>query len=360
MLELNPAWFLLLTLIGLVILAVFAYLKRQSYRLSRTLSQLYQLNQQLQQDTLLFLNQAWSLLKPIGISGYQARLNWFGEPIDIKQGEIIGKPHTTHLEQAEIQMELKFYNAKLSGERRYFAELVQQTFIHLVEHNLQTKINQVLTTQAGLQRAQVFAQHDLKNLMQFIQLLNSQLKKAEHPEQEQRILTSLKHSLPSLQQRAERILSQLYSQTSAADIEQPQPLQLAALIHSLAQPLFMPYHVQGDAKLNLPATLLNEAFYNLLANFRDHNKTDAPLKISIHQDHDVCLIRFQQTISAEQAEQLKQNLMRLFEPFWTNSKSGMGLGLYIARQRIQRLGGDVRCVPMDNQACFEVQLPIQK
>ncbi|WFE68656.1 hypothetical protein P8S54_10670 [Thiomicrospira sp. R3] len=259
--EINPAWFLLLTLIGLVILAVFAYLKRQSYRLSRTLSQLYQLNQQLNQDPINLINQAWPLLKPIGINGYQAQVIWFGDKLDLQNGELKGRQQAYHLNDQlsnqDIQIDFSFYTPNLSGERRYFAQLVQQTFIHLLEHNIQTKINQILTTQAGVQRAQVFAQHDLKNLMQFINLLNSQLKKTTQPEQEHRLLQSLKHSVPSLQQRAERILSNLQpphepnntTQPYTQHSETPQPIQLAHFIDQLAQPLFMPYEIQGDAHL---------------------------------------------------------------------------------------------------------------
>lgn len=358
MLEINPAWFLLISLIGFVILAVFAYLKRQSYRLSRTLSQLYQLNQQHQQDPIEFIDQAWSIIQPMGFSGYQAQINWFGEPIEITKGSPTGKARITKIYQEDIQVEFKFYSTHLNGERLYFADLVQHTFLHLVEHNIQTKINQVLTTQAGLQRAQVFAQHDLKNIMQFIQLLTSQLQQSTSLEQEQRIINRLKDSLPSLQQRAERVLSQLQNQSTNPERERSKSLALAEFIHQLIKPLFIPYQIQGNANLFQPPGMLSEAFYNLLANFRDHNKTNALLNIEIHQQQDQIKLCLSQDIAPEQAQKLKQNKNRLFEPFWSNSESGMGIGLYIARQRVQRLGGQVYYIPSDQQACFEVVLPI--
>jgi two-component system sensor histidine kinase PilS (NtrC family) len=49
---------------------------------------------------------------------------------------------------------------------------------------------------------------------------------------------------------------------------------------------------------------------------------------------------------------------RLFEPFYTTSEHGTGLGLYIARQLIEANQGNLRFVPVAaGGACFRIRLP---
>jgi signal transduction histidine kinase len=54
-----------------------------------------------------------------------------------------------------------------------------------------------------------------------------------------------------------------------------------------------------------------------------------------------------------------ENVSRVFEPFFTTSSSGRGLGLAAVRGIVNRLGGAIRIrPPVQDGACFEVLLPI--
>ncbi|WP_044406317.1 sensor histidine kinase [Thiomicrospira microaerophila] len=351
-LEPNPSWFFLLTLIGLVILLVFIYLRQQSYQLSRAISGLYKLNKDEQQDVLSFINQAWLYLARSGLVGFSAHIDWFGTTQTFKFGKQTDYFDIKHLQGNEISIECCFYTPKkLKGEKHYFTELLKNTFLQLLDHNIQTKINQIFTTQLGLQKAQLFNQHDLKNLIQFIQLLEGQVAKTHSPMQTERLIASLKRSLPSIKQRAERLLIK-----SATQAPVTQPIQLNTLLDQLTKPLFIPYRLTGDANINTDSAKLGEALYNIIANFRDHNATHSPLQMTISQTDQLIKIRFEQAADSIKTQQLKSHAIRLFEPFWTDSPSGMGLGLYMARQTLKQQGGDLLFIPANDHIIFEARL----
>lgn len=355
--DLNPTWFLLLSLIGLVILFVFGYLRNQSYQLSRNIDALYQLNKTVKQDTLEFIDQAWRYLNATGFVGYRVELDWYGSKQTRNYGIQTDIFDVEKIADDDIHFAFYFYSkTALKGEKRYFANLLKRAFIQLVEQNIQTKINQVLNTQAGLQRTQIFQQHDLKNLIQFIALLKAQVNKSQTPQQAERLINSLKLSLPSVQQRAERLLHKASMPTDTMPTDQT---PLASLLDHLAKPLFIPYQIDGDANVPYSEGQLSEALYNLIANFRDHNPSQNPVNIEIKQDNEYIKIRFEQLANPEKQPQLACNATRLFEPFWTSSESGMGLGLYIARKTLRQLGGDVNFIPNPITVIFEVRLPIK-
>jgi signal transduction histidine kinase len=48
---------------------------------------------------------------------------------------------------------------------------------------------------------------------------------------------------------------------------------------------------------------------------------------------------------------------RLFEPFVTSKREGVGLGLAVARQVAEAHGGSIRWTRETNSTCFRIELP---
>jgi PAS domain S-box-containing protein len=101
---------------------------------------------------------------------------------------------------------------------------------------------------------------------------------------------------------------------------------------------------------------LQQAFLNLLGNAADHSPAGRPIRVEVLSSSPSWLcLRF-----VDQGSGIpKENLSRLFEPFFTTRKGGTGLGLSIVRHLIEAHGGSVLIRNNVDQsgATVEVKLP---
>ncbi|MDX2196315.1 MAG: sensor histidine kinase [Cytophagales bacterium] len=88
--------------------------------------------------------------------------------------------------------------------------------------------------------------------------------------------------------------------------------------------------------------IIYSVFQNLIENaikYSDPNKKDKILRISIHHIHDTCKIQFQDNGLGIATE----HLSKVFDMFYraSESGSGTGLGLYIVKLSIEKIGGKI-------------------
>lgn len=358
--NLSFEWFLIPVGMGGLLLAVVAYLKHKSHQLKQRIQSLYEINQDVNQDALDFIHQAWSSLNQSGCEGLVARVDWFGELTEMRFGQTKGAAtDTQRIIQSDIHIELLFYAQALRGEKRYMAQLIQQTFIQLLAQDVYIKLNQILLTQQRLERFQLFAQHDLKNLMQFIELLGDQVERIKTAEEYEKLVNRLKASLPSLKQRARRTLGQLKT-TLTGDTDMAF-VSVQDMIQIQAKSLLLDVQFEEeDASVWLSAPSFKEVLVNVLTNFRDHGEKHQPLCVKIYTKTAQVAIDIYQIADSAKQDYLRHSAMRLFEPFWTSSQSGMGLGLFLSRELLAKMGGSIRLINENQQVGFKIVLPINQ
>jgi signal transduction histidine kinase len=356
---LNLAVFVVPLVLGVLLLVVVAYLKYQSHQLKQRIQALYDINQAVQQDALDFIQQAWSVLQDSGSQGLRARVNWFGEQSEMCFGLLQDQPSDQqYIAQGDIAIELAFYTPSLRGEQRYMAQLVQQTFSQLLQQDIYIKLNQILLTQQRLERFQLFAQHDLKNLMQFIELLGDQVERIDSAQDQAKLIARLKVSLPAVKQRAQRTLGQL--KTSLSGDTEVELIALQALVQQMAANLTLKVEAQTDDNcLYLSRPLMSEVLVNVLSNFRDHGEAQQPVCIKSYTQSGMCCLEIYQFIPGDNSGFLVKNANRLFEPFWSTSESGMGLGLFLARSLLTKIGGEIHLINQNQRLGFLLRLPMQ-
>ena len=132
-----------------------------------------------------------------------------------------------------------------------------------------------------------------------------------------------------------------------------QLLSHAARRHGVAISL-----VAEDDLPPLPAddNSVREIVWNLLGNSIDAAGDGGEVHVRCHRNGEYVVTQFSDNgpgISAEVQD-------RLFEPFATTKSEGTGLGLYIVAQRVEELGGDIRCeTTAATGTTFVVRLPIE-
>lgn len=200
----------------------------------------------------------------------------------------------------------------------------------------------------------MFVQHEIKNIAQFLQLLSDQMQNIQTEEQCRKLLARLETFVPFMAQRAKHTLSQTYH---PAQVLQNEWLQIEEMLQEIVSMHELEASIEGQATVYLPRELLLEVFKNILGNYRDHGSGRQTLNISVAQP----VNQLRVCIQSSGQELPKVPVERMFEPFWTNSESGMGLGLFLARELLKQIDGNVYFRPATETtfAEFKVTIPIK-
>lgn len=352
-----------LILIGVSILAGVGWLVYQIRRHGLRIQELIRLNEELEYDLPDFLRQCWQSLQKGGIEGLSWNLDWFGTSVSGANGKIDGPTIERTFEVQEITLLIRLHLPKPGWVQRYFSEplWVQRHFIDtladnfflLVRMNLWIKLGTVKGAFDQSAKMSVFLQHDVKNMVQLISLSADQLENpvAGHEEQ---VLASLKTAIPAVRDRAQNMLNAL-TQSVNTGKETQQKLEL--VLEQTANDYELPVEVKGNAVVSVKKDTLQSIIDNLLGNYSRQSKKINQPKLDLHIDLEMKDGQVITKITDLNGEPCLWP-ERLFEPFWSEHGSGLGIGLYQARQQAIAAGGKlaVDALP-DKPLCFILSLP---
>ena len=354
-----------LVIIGLTIFMVFFYLKRRSSFAHSLLLQLYQLNRDVNQDVLFFMEQSWIILEKAGFQKMSGKVGWYGEKKGVFFGKelnfatkrLLGveKKYLVSIDEGDIKIELALITKpNVSGENKLVAEMIFQTFLVLLSSNTTSKNMQFVLSQERLERFQLFISHDVKNIAQFISLLANLVNNAQSDNEKLTLVSRLDKLLPSLSEKAKKVTNHMrYDQTffndDVVELCLVERIQYYADVNEVCIDLDKRI---GKICLELSQTLLQQVLTEILNNFKVH-RYGSCVKIDIITEDTTILIIFK----ASKDKDLYVESERLFEPFWTTSKSGMGLGLFVTREILKKIGGKIEFIQNNQEVSFCVTLP---
>lgn len=347
-----------LVLIGLTLFFTAFYFRRQSKKLSTALSDLYNLNQVVHQDALNFLEDSWPILASLGCLQMVANIGWFGEKKTISFGEkksVLGKRVVFKVAREDMAFELTIMLNRKAAEANSLSFLVIKTFVNILEQNLVLKQTEILTSQKRLERYQLFVQHEIKNIAQFIQLLCEQVNGLQADKDKIRLIDRLHQTLPMMAQRAQKTI--LHMKQPLSKGYELSELAVELVLQDVVNMFHLKANIIGESQVCLPNVLLTEVFKNILGNFRDHALTEHVIQIEIQQyklETKAVQIKIYCKRDKGQENMLAE---RLFEPFWTTSESGMGLGLFLARELLKQMNGEIQFEQQQDFFGFLVRLP---
>ena len=113
-----------------------------------------------------------------------------------------------------------------------------------------------------------------------------------------------------------------------------------------------------DLIFNLDERWLKEAIHNLVDNAIKYSPNGSTINISIYKSY----LNYNLDIENECKDLSEETLPKIFERFYRGknsvSKDGLGLGLYIAREIIEKHGGNIRASLDENRIKFSVDFPL--
>lgn len=113
-----------------------------------------------------------------------------------------------------------------------------------------------------------------------------------------------------------------------------------------------------DLIFNLDERWLKEAIHNLVDNAIKYSPKGSTINISIYKSY----LNYNLDIENECKDLSGETLPKIFERFYRGknsvSKDGLGLGLFIAREIIEKHGGNIRASLDNNKIKFSVDFPL--
>lgn len=331
---------------------------RNIRRLSLALSELHALNHKLEHDSINFFRKAWPILNSIGVQQIAAKVRWFGEDKQIQLGEPTECKCTQEykqLEYGQMAFAVILRLPKKVLREGTMQNLVLQTFFNILEQDMILKEEQVTSTQKRLERYQMFVQHEIKNIAQFINLLSTQVARIEADEDKIRLANRLKNTLPAMAQRAQKTIQTMKDPSLSS--ANNSTFEVAEVVNEVVHMYDLPCKVIGSAEVTMRRELLLEIFKNVLGNFRDHSAgNDLTVYVADNAQPNIVEVQIQN----RNVPGVMLQPERMFEPFWTTSESGLGLGLFLARELLKQIAGEIKFQQTSQHFGFVISVPKER
>ncbi|MBK5930603.1 XrtA/PEP-CTERM system histidine kinase PrsK [Halochromatium salexigens] len=190
-------------------------------------------------------------------------------------------------------------------------------------------------------RLAAFLVHDLKNVSAQLSLICSN---AERHRDNPEFITDAFRTMGHARDRLDRTQAQLRNVQPSAETAPRQQIDLAKLLTEViadsqdAQPT-PELEIRQPIELNADAEGLKNIVQHLVRNAQEATPDDGQVHLALDADEHWARIQVRDTGSGMDDDFMRR---RLFRPFQTTKgNAGMGIGLYEARERINRMGGRI-------------------
>lgn len=225
---------------------------------------------------------------------------------------------------------------------------VDVTALKKTEHQLIQQYSELEKVNAELDQLVYSASHNLRAPLLSMKGLLGLITMEDTPQSDkQKFMTEVFKSIERLDATIHDIIE--YSKNARLEIT-PQPIDLPLLISNTIEelrfyenhPIEIRTHFSIDSKFYSDTHRIKSILHNILSNsvkYADHAKSASWMSIEISTTQSSCNMRF----ADNGIGMTPQTAERVFDMFYrgTSQRTGSGLGLYIVREMIQKLGGTI-------------------
>jgi len=206
-------------------------------------------------------------------------------------------------------------------------------------------------------RMSAFVVHDLKNLVaQLSLMLSNATKHRDNPEFQDDMLDTVDNAVDKMK----RLLLQLRVGTVPAD--EPTPVDLQDVVLSALKskaPLSPRPTILVDApgiRTMAHRERLDRVVGHLLQNAAEATPSSGTIEVRVRAEHQSAIIEVEDSGVGMSEDFIRT---RLFKPFESTKKNGMGIGIYESREYIRELGGQLDVHSRETEGTlFSIALPL--
>jgi hypothetical protein len=348
--------YLFLIAAGSAMSILLIYLRHLTNKAFKIILLLIDKNEACDYDLAKFLPEARDLLKDVNIDDIFYDIAYAGNRIE-KKNETDKSGITRNHERTDYAIHIGIVPKNPKGERKYISLIVFQTLFLLVEMDVLIRMKAVNEAFHNFSRLQTFVLHDVKNVTQFIQTMLFNVKKIRGVEREHTFIEYLRKSAPALSLRATRIVGMLQVGTASSDEESDrEEIKVRILLDGLLKLYQIKGEVTGYAVLYEQEHKIIAIFDSIMKNIQEKSLQESDIKcfIYVRDEEDRIVVLIQDTGSPV------QNKERIFEPFYTTKKTGLGIGMFQAKHLVESLGGTIKVENTDAGVEFTLILPKRK
>jgi signal transduction histidine kinase len=341
---------------GLVIIGVLIYIRYLTRKAIRSILELFDLNTQLDYDLHRFLPEVLQVLKKINIDDLYYDVLYLDTAL-VNEKTVSGNALEKDIERVDYRIKIGIVPRHSRGEQYYLNMIVLEILFFLVEMDALLRIKVIHETFYKFSKLQTFILHDAKNLAQFIEFLSYNVRHLETSERQERFISYLKETLPAQSRRGAAIISFLQME-KGADVEttDKSTIDIRVLLENLTKHYRLNCTIKGEGSIVAEEYKVISILDNVLRNIYDKSLSEPDL--TCHLDIAAAGDNLRIVI-ADTGSPVKDNT-RLFEPFYSTKREGLGIGLFQAKNIANAMNGDIRFLPQTAGAVFEIILPASK
>lgn len=319
---------------GIIILAVVFYLRQSTTSFLRVLTEIITMNEMNEYDPVKFVNNLPPLMEKLGVEAYSYYFFYLdteqSKPDEHSKGSI-----KKFVCDNDFTVYVEISPGKLRREKSYLGNLLVETIFLIIKIDVNLNIRANTKALADVSKINTFLTHDIKNLAQFIGIMEHNLSENLDNEKKDRLIEYLRTTAPSLKMRSDRVLLALEKSASAfmPELDDVNPYDIAKGIADILN-----VHIvceDKDVTIRTDRKRLIIIFENIIKNFYDKSVYENGIKLTMY------VLRSGQDVTVIFADNGSpiSNVEKIFEPFYSEKSNGLGIGLYHCRNIVNGMNG---------------------
>ncbi|MCX5842158.1 MAG: ATP-binding protein [Deltaproteobacteria bacterium] len=338
---------------GLIIIGVLVYIRYLTRMAIRSILECINLNTNLQYDLHRFLSEVGPLLKKINIDDLFYDITYMNNSL-AREKNVRRNAIEKTIERGDYRVHIGIVPRHSRGEQHYLNLIVLEILFFLIEMDVLIKIKIINETFYKFSQLQTFILHDAKNLAQFIEFLTYNVRHLDTAERQERFIMYLKETLPAQSRRGASIIG-LLEMKKETDVEPTDKghIDLKVLLENLARNYKLDYTITGEGSIVAEEYRIISIFDNILRNVYEKSLEERDVKCAVEITAD----EKNATIVISDTGSPIEEKARLFEPFFSTKKGGLGIGLFQAKNIVHAMKGDIQVLSRATGVTFEIVLP---